>query len=69
MDKYIVLHGVLDTKMVQGSLKNVPVLEKTINTQASKGYKLHTLTTVSANSTGLIREGSKVQVIMVFEKI
>lgn len=68
MSQYVVLQAVLNAKFIGGSLKSVPELEKVINAQAAKGYRLHTLTTVSANGTGLVREG-KVQVVMVFERI
>ena len=67
MPQYVVLQSVLNAKLVGGSLKSVPELEKAINAQASKGYRLHTLTTVSASVTGLVREG-KVQIVIVFEK-
>lgn len=68
MPQYVVLQSVLNAKLVGGSLKSIPELERTINSQASKGYRLHTLTTASANGSGVTRDG-KVQVIMVFEKM
>ena len=44
-------------------------LEQTpINAQASRGYRLHTFSTASANSTGLAG-GDRIQATMVFEKI
>lgn len=71
MPQYVVLQQTLDTKFVGGSLKGVPNIEKAINIQASKGYRLHTLEMVSAEESpsGGIRRTGKVQVIMVFEKV
>ncbi len=71
MDKYVILHATLDTKFVGGSLKGAPELEKVINAQAAKGYRLHTFDMVSAaeSPAGGIKRTGKVQVIMVFEKI
>lgn len=68
MNQYVVLQSVLSAKLVGGgSLKSVPELERSINAQVSKGYRLHTLTTVSANGTGIAREG-KVQVNLITPK-
>lgn len=70
MPQYVVLHAVLSTKFVGGALQNVSEVEKTINSQAAKGYRLHTLTNVSAGETpGGIRRTGKVQIMMVFEKL
>ena len=43
-------------------------LEKVINEQASKGYRLHTISTANASSKGL-GGGDRIQATMVFEKI
>lgn len=71
MPKYVVLQETLDTKFVGGSLKDVTNIEKIINSQASKGYRLHTFEMVSAEASpaGGIKRTGKVQAIMVFEKI
>ncbi len=39
-----------------------------INQQAKKGYRLHTIATSSANSTGLLG-GDRIQATLVFEEI
>ena len=41
--------------------------EKVINDQAKKGYRLHTISTASAGSSGLMG-GDRIQATMVFEK-
>ena len=45
-----------------------PNLQNTINTQATKGYRLHTISTTSSGSKGLLG-GDKIQATMVFERI
>lgn len=65
--EYIVLQVVLKEKMVGYGSKNLTELEKTINQQASQGYRLHTITTTSSGSKGIMG-GDKIQATMVFEK-
>jgi len=48
--------------------KNLTELEKIINDQADKGYRLHTISTVSSGSKGLMGD-DRIQATMVFEKI
>lgn len=43
-------------------------LQATINQQAAKGYRLHTITTTSAGSKGFMG-GDKIQATMIFERI
>jgi len=43
-------------------------LESVLNEQAAKGYRLHTITTASATSSGFLG-GDRIQATMVFEKI
>ncbi|MDU3085628.1 MAG: DUF4177 domain-containing protein [Streptococcus mitis] len=47
---------------------NLTELENVINKQASKGYRLHTITTANGGSKGL-GGGDRIQATMVFEKI
>ena len=47
---------------------NLTELEKVINTQAAKGYKLHTITTSNGGSKGLMG-GDRIQATLVVEKI
>ena len=66
--KYVVLQVTLKEKFLGTGSGNLTELEKVINIQASKGYRLHTITTSSANSTGVMG-GDRIQATMVFEKI
>ena len=66
--KYVVLQVTLKEKFIGTGSGNLTQLEKVINEQADKGYRLHTITTASANSTGWLG-GDRIQATMVFEKI
>ncbi|HEY9574047.1 MAG TPA: DUF4177 domain-containing protein [Lachnospiraceae bacterium] len=66
--KYIVLQVTLKEKFIGTGSGNLIELEDVINKQASKGYRLHTISTASANSTGLLG-GDRIQATMVFERI
>ena len=65
--EYIVLQVVLKEKMMGYGSKNLTELEKTINDQAAKGYRLHTISTTSSGSKGIMG-GDKIQATLVFEK-
>ena len=47
---------------------NLPELEKVINEQAAKGYRLHTITTTASGSKGFLG-GDRIQATMVFESL
>ena len=66
--EYVVLQVTLKEKLVGTGSKNLTELEKVINNQAKKGYRLHTITTASASSTGLLG-GDRIQATLVFEKV
>lgn len=66
--KYIVLQVVLKEKLIGTGSGNLVELEKVINEQANKGYRLHTISTASSGSKGLLG-GDRIQATMVFEKI
>lgn len=66
--QYVVLQVTLKEKLIGTSSKNLQELENVINTQAAKGYRLHTITTTSANSTGF-GCGDRIQATMVFKRI
>ena len=66
--QYVVLQVTLKEKLLGTGSGNLTQLEKVINDQAAKGYRLHTITTASANSTGWLG-GDRIQATMVFEKI
>lgn len=66
--QYVVLQVTLKEKFLGTGSGNLTELEKVINEQAAKGYRLHTITTSSSNSTGFMG-GDRIQATMVFEKI
>ena len=66
--KYVVLQVILKEKFIGSGSGNLIELEKIINEQADKGYRLHTITTASSGSKGLLG-GDRIQATMVFEKI
>ena len=68
--KYIVLQVVLKEKLrgVGSNSSTMSKLQDVINEQADKGYRLHTISTVSSGSTGLLG-GDRIQATMVFERI
>lgn len=65
---YVVLQVVLKEKFFGTGSGNLTELEKVINAQASLGYRLHTITTASAGSTGF-GGGDRIQATMVFERL
>lgn len=68
--KYIVLQVVLKEKLigVGSNSSTMSKLQDVINEQADKGYRLHTISTASSGSTGLLG-GDRIQATMVFERI
>ena len=66
--KYVVLQVTLKEKFLGTGSGNLTELEKVINNQAQKGYRLHTITTSNGGSKGLMG-GDRSQATMVFEKI
>ena len=65
---YVVLQVTLKEKLIGTGSGNLTELENVINKQASKGYRLHTITTANGGSKGLVG-GDRIQATMVFEKI
>lgn len=65
---YVVLQVVLKEKLITTGSANLSVLERTINAQAEKGYRLHTISTASSGSKGLLG-GDRIQATLVFESI
>jgi len=55
MPQYVVLQVTLKEKMIGTGSRNLSELERVINEQAAKGYRLHTISTASAESKGLRR--------------
>ena len=68
MPQYVVLQVTLKKKLIGTTSRNLGELENVINTQAAKGYRLHTITTTSAHSTGF-GGGDRIQATMIFEKL
>lgn len=66
--KYVVLQVTLKEKLIGTSSGNLTELESVINKQAEKGYRLHTITTASAASKGLLG-GDRIQATLVFEQL
>ena len=69
-DMYVVLQVVLTEKFIgTGSgVSSLTNLQQTINNQAAKGYRLHTISTTSSGLKGFMG-GDKIQATMVFERI
>ena len=65
--QYVVLQVTLKEKFLGTGSGNLSALEEVLNEQASKGYRLHTITTASAQSGGFLG-GDRIQATMVFEK-
>lgn len=65
--EYVVLQVVLKEKMIGSGSANLTELEKVINEQAGKGYRLHTISTTSSGSKGILG-GDRVQATLIFEK-
>lgn len=68
MPQYVVLQVTLKEKMIGTGSRNLSELERVINEQAAKGYRLHTISTASAESKGF-GGGDRIQATMVFEKL
>lgn len=66
--QYVVLQVVLKEKLIGTGSGNLTQLEKVINDQAAKGYRLHTITTSSSGSKGFLG-GDRIQATLVFEKL
>ena len=66
--QYVVLQVVLKEKFIVTGSGNLTELENVINEQAGKGYKLHTISTTSSGSKGMLG-GDRIQATLVFEKI
>lgn len=65
---YVVLQVTLKEKFIGTGSGNLTELENVINKQAAKGYHLHTISTASAQSGGLLG-GDRIQVTLLFERL
>ena len=70
MPKYVVLQVVLKEALIGtgSNSRTLSKLEDVINEQCSKGYRLHTITTTSSGSGGLLG-GDRIQATLVFESL
>lgn len=68
MPNYVVLQVVLKEKLIGTGSGNLSELEKVIDAQAAKGYRLHTITTSSSGSKGFLG-GDRIQATMMFESL
>lgn len=66
--QYVVMQVTLKEKFFGTGSGNLIELEKVINEQASKGYRLHTISTATGGSKGFAG-GDRIQATMVFEKV
>lgn len=66
--QYVVLQVTLKEKLLGTGSGNLTELERVINTQAAKGYRLHTISTSNGGSKGMMG-GDRIQATMVFEKL
>lgn len=66
--QYVILQVVLKEKFMGTGSANLSALENVVNQQAAKGYRLHTITTASSGSKGLMG-GDRIQATLVFEKL
>ncbi len=65
---YVVLQVVLKEKLIGAGSGNLTELEKVINAQAAKGYRLHTVSTTSGGTKGVFG-GDRIQATLVFERV
>lgn len=65
---YVVTSVILKEKFIGVGSKNLSELEDVINAQCELGYKLHTCSVVTLDSSGLAG-GDRLQATLVFEKI
>ena len=66
--QYVVLQVVLKERFIGHSSRNLFELERVINEQAAKGYRLHTISTATGGSKGFFG-GDRIQATLVFEKV
>lgn len=66
--RYIVLQVTLKEKFIGTGSGNLSELEAVINNQCQQGFRLHTISTASAGSAGLMG-GDRIQATLVFEQI
>ena len=68
MPNYVVLQVTLKEKFIGTGSGNLSELENVINRQCAKVFRLHTITTASAHSSGFMG-GDRIQATLVFESL
>jgi len=66
--QYVVLQVTLKEKILGTGSKNLSELEKVINAQVSKGFRLHTISTEAGGSKGF-GGGDRMEATLVFESL
>ena len=66
--QYVVMQVTLKEKLFGTGSGNLTELETVINAQASKGYRLHTISTANGGSKGF-GGGDRIQATLVFERL
>ena len=65
---YVVLQVTLKEKFIGTGSGNLDDLEKIINKQVAKGYRLHTMSTSNGGSKGFAG-GDRIQATLIFERL
>ena len=65
---YVVLQVTLKEKLFGTGSGNLTDLERVINTQAAKGYRLHSMSTTHSDSKGF-GGGDRIQATLIFERL
>ena len=65
---YVVLQVTLKEKLFGTGSGNLTDLERVINTQAAKGYRLHSMSTTNSDSKGF-GGGDRIQATLIFERL
>ena len=65
---YVVLQVTLKEKLFGTGSGNLTDLERVINAQAAKGYRLHSMSTTNSDSKGF-GGGDRIQATLIFERL
>lgn len=65
---YVVLQVTLKEKLFGTGSGNLTDLERVINMQAAKGYRLHSMSTTNSDSKGF-GCGDRIQATLIFERL
>lgn len=65
---YVVLQVTMKEKLFGTGSGNLTDLERVINMQAAKGYRLHSMSTTNSDSKGF-GGGDRIQATLIFERL